>query len=238
LRKLNLKIYDLEKSLPAIYSREYDSLQTSYLRIKTFNKEKIKKEDQKFKKEITQFFDNVFAKGHENIIIDLRNNTGGRITYLLQLLAHIQQNKDKQEMLRRTYYPTFSRNKKTKDSKTFKAEDPRFTGQVYVINNGGSYSASITFTSFAKELANVITVGDVSGGRYNGTTAGSFKVLKLKNSALTVRIPLTIMEYLVAKQKDGGVIPDYQVLPALEDYYSLQSDAQLTYILDLIASRQ
>jgi|GEM_PF-6595515 len=239
LNKLNKEIYNLEKQLPAIYTKFYDSLSTGYLRIKTFNKQKIKKGESKFKPDIEDFFTTVREENIEHVVIDLRNNTGGRIRYLLDLLSYMQTNSGKLEAIDRTYYPLLSRNRKTNQGKTHKKSEPAFNGQVYVINNGGSYSASVTFTSLAKELADIITFGEESGGRYDGTTAGSFKIVKLKNSKLTVRIPMILMTYRVAEQQAGrGVLPDYDVKRHVDDYFSIESDQVLQYVLDFIDSEQ
>ncbi len=239
LTKLNKKIYNIEKSFPAIYDRYYDTIDAAYLRIKTFNRKKIRKGDSRYNRDVRAFFEKAGYEDYRNVIIDLRGNSGGSITYLLRLLSYFQNNTDKIEVFDRTWYRTFGyRKPKSKPAKSLKRKKPGFNGNVYILIDGGSYSASVTLTSLAKEYANVTIVGTESGGRYDGTTAGSFYRIKLKNSGLVVRCPHVLFDYYVTFQETpGSIVPDHIVYPEIDDYFSIQSDAQLNYVLNLIKRR-
>jgi len=235
----NKRLYELDKALSAIHTTYHDSLSTGVLRIKSFNKGKLKAGDSKFKRDVKEFFEKANSENYENVVIDLRGNTGGRIRYLAYLLTFIQNNDEEIPIFKRTYFKWLSRSKlKENEAKTNKRNKKPFEGEVYILTDGGSYSASVMLASFARELADATIVGEPTGGRYNGTSAGSFRVVRLKNSNLTVRIPEVLFSYYVTEQPNGSLIPDIIIPKKVEDFFSRDADHQLNTLLESIQQNQ
>jgi len=175
----NKRLYELDKPLSAIHTTYHDSLSTGVLRIKSFNKGKLKAGDSKFKRDVKEFFEKANSENYENVVIDLRGNTGGRIRYLAYLLTFIQNNDEEIPIFKRTYFKW-----------------------------------------------------------YNGTSAGSFRVVRLKNSNLTVRIPEVLFSYYVTEQPNGSLIPDIIIPKKVEDFFSRDADHQLNTLLESIQQNQ
>ncbi|MBX2844983.1 MAG: S41 family peptidase [Saprospiraceae bacterium] len=212
----------------------YDSISVAKLKISTFNKEKLRKGKVQFKSAVNTFFDEVAEKNIAHVIIDVRGNTGGRIKYLAHVLSYIKKSEERPELLDRTYYRWLKpKETRSKEEKAPKQQKDYFDGEVYVLTDGGSYSAAVMMAVFARELADAKIVGQPTGGRYNGTTAGSFKEVKLKNSNLRVRVPLTLFSYFVEEQEEGGVQPDIEVSKKIENFFE-KSDYQLETLLEHI----
>jgi len=228
------QIFDVEEFEPSLRFEHYDSLKTGYLKIGTFSENKQKFDDEvvKLKRTVKTFFNEVDEREYENVIIDLRNNTGGSVNLLLYLYSFIQPNEDKQAIFsqirdRRLWFGEVLRERKSD-----KQRNPHFDGQVYVLTNGGSYSASVMFSVMAKRFVGAKIVGETAGGRPSGTSAGSFHIERLKHSDILVRIPETVFTY--TDEVEFSLLPDIYVKPKLEDFFIYESDHQLAVLLKLI----
>jgi hypothetical protein len=106
-----------------------------------------------------------------------------------------------------------------------------FKGKIYVIINGGSFSASSLISSNLKNSKRVTFVGEETGGAFNGTVAGFMPVLELPYSKLKIRIGLMMMTpHHKTEIKGRGIFPDKEISPTLED--RLQDyDPELNWIL-------
>ncbi|WP_371560180.1 S41 family peptidase [Flavobacterium sp. Arc2] len=107
----------------------------------------------------------------------------------------------------------------------------RFQGRIYVLINGGSFSASSLISSNLKSSKRVTFVGDETGGAFNGTVAGFTPVLKLPNSKLKIRIGIMMMApHHKTKIKGHGIFPDKEISSTLEDRLK-ENDPELNWIL-------
>lgn len=232
-----LKISDFK---PGFRTHFYDSLSTAYLKLSTFSKRKLKTGEDKFlfKQTVKNFFSGVEEKGHKNVIIDLRNNTGGKVDYVKFLLAFVQENEEKIPIYyserERKYWCGLSKRVET----TKKQKSDHFDGELYILTNGGSYSASVMFTNFAKQLADATIVGEEAGGRFDGTSAGRFKRLKLDHSKIVTIIPEAIYDYYINNDVLDSLEPDIKVEAKIEDYFSYDHDHQLNTLLKIIELKQ
>ena len=106
-----------------------------------------------------------------------------------------------------------------------------FKGKIYVMINGGSFSASSLISSNLKKSKRVTFVGEETGGAFNGTVAGFMPVVELPHSELKIRIGLMMMApHHKTEIKGRGIFPDKEINPTLED--RLQDyDPELNWIV-------
>ena len=103
--------------------------------------------------------------------------------------------------------------------------------KIYVLINGNSFSASSLISTHLKATKRAIFVGEETGGAYNGTVAGIYKLYKLPTSQLKVRMGLMQIEAPQKQTPDGyGVKPDVEVLPTIKDR-QLNQDPELNWVL-------
>ncbi|HAI82638.1 MAG TPA: hypothetical protein DCL43_03135 [Chitinophagaceae bacterium] len=65
-----------------------------------------------------------------------------------------------------------------------------FNGRIYILQNGYTFSAATMFTNALKGQSNVTIVGDESGGGSYGNSAINTATITLPNSGIRVRLPL------------------------------------------------
>ncbi|WP_435526032.1 S41 family peptidase [Chryseobacterium indoltheticum] len=71
---------------------------------------------------------------------------------------------------------------KMKENKPTNPKENAFKGKVYLLINGGSFSASSVISSKLKFDKRVTLVGEETGGANDGTVAGFYSYQKLPNS--------------------------------------------------------
>ncbi len=122
------------------------------------------------------------------------------------------------------YYVNLNANEK-------KAKENKFTGNVYVLINGGSFSATSILSTKLKATKRATFVGEETGGEYNGTVAGIMPIIELPNSKVKVKMGLL---YIDATEKTDiighGIYPDVTILPTIEDRIN-NNDPELSYVL-------
>jgi hypothetical protein len=113
--------------------------------------------------------------------------------------------------------------------------EPNFEGDVYILINGGSFSATGEFTSVVHHHGRATFVGEECGAGYYGNTSGLMVALELPNSGLRLRIPLVRYTMAVAGYEplDRGLIPEHHVEPTIEDVLAGR-DTVMEYALGLI----
>ncbi|MDD7887264.1 S41 family peptidase [Flavivirga sp. 57AJ16] len=122
-----------------------------------------------------------------------------------------------------------------------RVKEPRplhFTGKIYVLINGNSFSASSLLSTHLKATKRATFVGEETGGAYNGTVAGIYKLYELPNTKLKIRMGMMQIEAPQKQNPDGyGVKPDVEILPAINDR-SIKKDSELEWILNDIEEKQ
>lgn len=247
-------------ALPLAENKILETEQTGYLRITSFDKERLKDSKIDFPKFVKISFQSLAENKTRNLILDLRGNSGGTDEYGKLLFSYfINQPFDYYESLRmnKNTYNFFKYTNrpgmKTPDG-MLKANSevtfdniqhpnigkqtpslPTFTGNIYVLINGGCFSTTSEFLSLLHFHTKAVFIGEESGGGYYGNSSGPTPDLKLPNSKVRVEIPL--MKYAMAVKNyqyaDRGLIPNHTIIPTIKDKLENQ-DLELEFAKDLI----
>lgn len=213
--------------------------------------------------------------GTKNLVIDVRDNGGGRLSEIQDLYSYLAKETFQfitpSEVTNRIPVMKFALSNtnpailkglaiiaspviithnilKTKkvDGKLYysykyvKPMEPKetaFSGDVYVLINGNSFSASSILSNYIQATKRGTLVGTETGGAYNGTVAGFFRVHKLKESQVRIRLGLMQIETPYKQEPDGyGVKPDVEISTSKEQWLQ-DIDAEMQWILKDIESK-
>lgn len=119
-----------------------------------------------------------------------------------------------------------------------KFPDHRYSGKVYVLISGVTYSGASEFSNMMYNQQRAGFIGEECGGGYYGNTSGYSFDLTLPATGITISIPLLHFEMNVAGIPDGrGVIPHYTIGPSIQDYLD-QQDAELNFAIKLAGKKE
>jgi C-terminal processing protease CtpA/Prc len=239
------------------------------LKIRGFSNGKYKN----FYKETFTTLDSLKTK---QLVIDLRNNGGGRldeITYLYSFLTdknHIMMNpsevnsripflkvftsKDKPFIMKffagllspgiavHNLIKTSKKEGKIyyhfKSSKEQKPNPLNFKGEIYVLINGKSFSASSILSTQLQGNKRATFVGEETGGAYNGTVAGIYKMYELPNTKVKVKVWFMHIDTPFKTTPDGyGIKPTIEILPTIQDRLN-KIDPELQWVLKDIEGKK
>ena len=219
------------------------------------------------------FYKEAFKRIQNNksktLILDLRNNPGGRLSEINYLYSFVADSAiafaDRSEVVSKTSffkrdyfggglltnvaktlaYPLYAsyiylKVKKesdkyyfyTNENKVKPLQENRFKGKMYVLIDGGSFSASSIISSNLKGSKRAVFVGEETGGAYNGTVAGQMPIVELPNSKVKIRVGLMkIAAHYKTDEEGHGIRPDVEMIPTLEDKIK-GNDPEMKWILD------
>ena len=202
--------FEIERKAIKVYHVETEMLENNigYISLMTF--------DEGCATEFETQYKALKEKGAKNIIIDLRNNTGGLVNECLQI-ADLILPKGAVELI------TVDAKENKKYSKSQK--DPIVEGKIVVLINEYSASASEILVAALKEHDKAEVVGKKSYGK--GVIQS---VLELSDGSV---LKLTVSEYFTPKENKInkiGVEPDYNVELDLEN----EIDTQLNKAIELL----
>ena len=195
---------------------------------------------QKLRKTIDSCFDSIFLFNIQHLIIDIRDNQGGNMNNSKHVLSYLL---DTTFNLVDNYYKVSnpaldagnSRYKKTsgENSKSNKIRKEIYTGKVYVLTNGGSFSNSGLFASTLKRNNRALFIGEETGGSIYSLNANT-KSLTLPNTQ--IQFELTTKRFAINESIPNagrGLIPDYVVHPTITNLVEGR-DVILEKALDVI----
>ncbi len=182
----------------------------------------------------------------ENLVIDLRTNGGGNIDKSVLLAKYLSKSRFKvadTAYSKSKNFAPFSRNisntlennlgltiltKKRSDDKyhfgfwerhTFKPKRKNhFNGNVYVLINGLTFSASTLFCNIVAGQNNILLAGEETGGGWYGNSGIMIPTITLPETKLRVRLPFfRLVQYRHIEEKGIGIIPDVYIGPNWRD---------------------
>lgn len=127
---------------------------------------------------------------------------------------------------------------KMKADKPTKSNKGAFHGKVFVLINGGSFSASSIITAKLKNDKRATLVGEETGGANDGTVAGFYSYQKLPNSEIRFPIGLLLVQPNIDfSDTKKGVVPDVEIKESLQDIIH-KKDPQLDWIRNEIGKEK
>ena len=214
---------------------------TALLTIKDFHNDILRAMyQQKFKQAIEDCFGQINQHHVEHLILDLRNNQGGDtengVTLLTNLLdAPFKVVEAFSEVDMKTYSIPMARLKLVSRSELGMHEPlpDHYTGKLYVLINGGSFSNSAIVCSALQRYNRCKFIGEETGGNPCVIAAGG-KYINLPNTKTKVLVPNLQYEIRYKSRNTGiGILPDYPVVPTLDDILAGR-DPVLQYAYQLI----
>lgn len=209
-----------------------------YLKVRTFM-------DQDGKDPVySDFFKDLRQQNVKTLILDLRRNMGGSILRASQLLTFLIDTpryfvKRPDQLIKGVLLPPLNKIRKRqidyyKVNRLAYLPVPdanNFKGKIYVLINGGSFSATTLVAANLTGMKNVTFIGQETGGGRNGWTAGEFEELILPESKLKFRFGIIPFEFINQSEVIGrGVMPDIPIKYTIEDYLE-KKDLELEWVL-------
>lgn len=114
------------------------------------------------------------------------------------------------------------------------AQPNHFKGKVYVLINGGCFSAACLLSSELKAQKDITFVGEETGGDFNGTVAGVMPLFRLPHSRLPWRLGLMhIQPQNQTTVKGRGIFPDKEIIQTYEDRKN-DKDPEMDWVMKQI----
>lgn len=113
-----------------------------------------------------------------------------------------------------------------------------FNGNVYILTNGLTFSASSVFCNAVKGQRNVSLVGEETGGGWYGNSGILIPNITLPNTKIRVRLPFfKIVQFQHIPFKGTGVFPDVYVGPDWRDILN-GIDTKMEKVKELIHANE
>lgn len=123
---------------------------------------------------------------------------------------------------------------KVKGTKELKPKSNAYLGDMYVLLNGLSFSASTLLSANLKGIERATFVGNESGGGQNMCSAGRIPIVKVPNTLLKLRYGLyKIAPVIKSKNFGRGIIPDIYVSRSPDDIIT-NRDVEIETIVNKI----
>jgi hypothetical protein len=194
-----------------------------------------------------------------NFVIDLRNNGGGNLMNSYKLLSYLLDSTE--SITLKTHVKDYPLKKYTRGNLGFKITrlclgivgtkrtirdtvfytqkiKPRkkhhYNGNLYVLINGGTFSASCIVSAYLKENGKGTFIGSETSGAKEGCNAGVTPYYILPHTKLQVRIPaFRIIHDVNPAVTARGILPDHEVNYEIQNILN-REDLELQKLRDLL----
>jgi C-terminal processing protease CtpA/Prc len=219
----------------------------------------------KLRKFFRQTFRYIKKTGVNNVVLDIRSNGGGKINLSTLLTKYVTRIPfkvaDSSFAIAKTLHPyskyikerfvtnmgMFFLTKKRKDGlyhfgmwerKLYHPKNNNhFGGDLYVLINGQTFSASALFCNAIKGQQGITIVGEEAGGGWYGNSGIMIPDITLPNTHVRVRLPLFRLVQYKHVSKDGhGVMPDVYIGTSY-DALIKGYDKKLQVVMEMIKSK-
>jgi C-terminal processing protease CtpA/Prc len=209
-----------------------------------------------------QTFRYIRKENIKNVVLDIRSNGGGKINASTLLTKYVTRQSfkiaDTAYAVAKSLKPytkyikgkffnnlgLFFFSKKRSDGnlhfghwerKLFKPKTHNhFGGNLYVLTNGQTFSASSLFCNAVKGQQGITLVGEETGGGWHGNSGILIPDIVLPNTKLRVRLPLfKLVQYKHIPKTGTGVIPDVYV-PTSYDALLKSIDKKMEVVIEMI----
>jgi Peptidase family S41 len=230
----NKTIKKTEKAIPN-WALQIDTLQSiATLKLGSFGEYKIRRF-------IKKSFATIKHLGIKNLIVDIRENTGGQVSTSVLATQFIIDKRfkigdsvfaitnslhGKKHIKHWLQYYIFSHvickkkndglyhNQRFEQHYYNPATKNHFDGKVYIVQGGFTFSAATMFAGALKNQQNVTIVGEETGGGFYGNTAMLLPNIILPNSKISIGLPLFRLVIDSTRPKGNGIIPNILIAPS------------------------
>lgn len=253
----------LEKNYKKPLAYEIVNTTTALLTIHSFSNTAIKEENQNFRKFVHEVFETAKAQNLENLIIDVRNNTGGTDKNAALLTRYffdkpfrywekIEVTEPLAKEIKGTNRLFYKKPKEfngsylwqktwlTREFDYYEEQHPaknNFSGNTYILTNGLCMSSCADFTAILSHNQKATIIGEETGGGYQGNTSGMMNSTTIP-TGLIITVPLQKYTNAVdlTKYFGRGTQPDHEITPAFDDWIS-KRDVEMKYVIELIENK-
>lgn len=213
----------------------------------------------KYKRIYKRVYKQMKRKGTENLVLDLRYNGGGSLENAYGLLSYMLPEPTTQTLwtankkypykqyvkgnvffkLMRFGFSVIAKKESRNDTDRYvytikPVKKNGYTGKIYLLINGGSFSASSMVAAYLKSKTNATCIGEETSGAKEGCNAGITPYYKLPHTKIKIRIPAFRIIHDVSPQITGrGVMPDVPVQYTIEDIIK-RRDLELIKVKEII----
>lgn len=238
-------------------NRKFHLDSTLHIGILTISSFNPPKKSRRFYKDVISYLND---NDIQDLVIDLRNNTGGNIHEAERLLSYLidttmyytlerkKTNLGKYGTFMSNWYlianffkrKVFSFDRRYRrdewfviDQKTKVNRRYHYDGQVYVLQNGLTSSSSTVTSSYLKKHIGATIIGGESGGGAYGNNGLFYATSKLPNSKIRIRMPQYWLDYHLGADNGRGVRPDIEIKYRIQDVL-LERDLEMEQVRRII----
>ena len=200
------------------------ALKTALLTIGSFDPELLQSfYKQDYKHAMDSLFTLLNRKQTNNLILDLRNNQGGDFEPARYLLSYLVTN------------PTqFLLN--GKEARLIQPKVNHFTGRIFVLINGGSFSATAIVVAILERDKRAILIEEETGGNKHIISGDPVEVV-LPRTKIRSFISTTTYRIIGGVNDGHGVLPKYPIKIKIEDVLQ-GNDPSKAFALELITKKE